>query len=153
MSVLKLASAAAGLLSGVIFSVLATTALTAHAQIYPVKPIRLILPYLGGTDPIARWLALGLSTAVGKQVVVDPRIGAGGNIGHVAFAKSPPDGYTLMLGAPPVVVNPILDPKVEFDWHQVRITGARMVRTLSCTPSCTKLHAEFIRAVRQKIHS
>jgi len=154
MSILKFAPAAAGLLSGVIFSVLATTTLTVHAQIYPVKPIRLILPYLGGTDPIARWLALGLSTVIGKQVVVDPRIGAGGNIGHVAFAKSPPDGYTLMLGAPPVVVNPILNPKVSFDWQRdyapIALV-ATMPNVLAVHPSVpAKTLAELVQIARRQ---
>lgn len=119
MNVLKLAPATAGLLSRVMFFGLAAITLTAHAQTqsYPVKPIRLILPYLGGTDPIARWIAAKLSPALGKQVVVEPRIGAAGNLGHVALAKSAPDGYTLMLGAPPMVVNPHLHPNVGYDWQ------------------------------------
>lgn len=87
----------------------------ALAQNYPVKPVRIILPYLGGTDFVARWLAFKLSPVLGQQIVVDPRPGAGGNLGHEAAAKAPPDGYTLMLGAPPLVSNPHLNRKVGFD--------------------------------------
>lgn len=87
----------------------------AAAQGYPSKPIRLVLPYLGGTDFVGRLLAAKLSPGLGQQVVVDPRPGAGGNIGHETVMKSPPDGYTLMLASVPLVLNPILNPKVGYD--------------------------------------
>ena len=68
---------------------------------YPNKPIKMIVPYPpgGATDVIGRVLAQRLSTALGQQVVIDNRGGAGGNIGADAVAKSPPDGYTLLMGA------------------------------------------------------
>lgn len=87
----------------------------ALAQAYPTKPIRIILPYLGGTDFVARWLAARLSPALGQQVIVDARPGAGGNIGHEAVAKAAPDGYTLMLASTPFVLNPILNSKTAYD--------------------------------------
>ncbi len=80
----------------------------AQAQAYPTKTIRIVLPYLGGTDFVGRWIALKLSPALGQQVVVDPRPGAGGRIGHDLVAKAAPDGYTLMIAAPPLVINPHL---------------------------------------------
>lgn len=86
-----------------------------HAQTYPVKPIRLVLPFAGGTDVVARMLAAKLSPALGQQVVPEPRLGAGGNIAHDAVAKAAPDGYTLLMAAPPVVINPHVNPKVGFD--------------------------------------
>lgn len=72
----------------------------AHAA-YPDKPIRMIVPYPpgGATDVIGRVMAQRLSTALGQQVVVDNRGGAGGNLGADAVAKAAPDGYTILMGA------------------------------------------------------
>ena len=78
------------------------------AQEFPNKPIRIVLPYVGGTDFVARWLAGKMPASLGQQIIVDPRLGASGNIGHDYVKRSAPDGYTLMLGAPPWVVNPYL---------------------------------------------
>ena len=73
---------------------LATVALNAFAQSYPVKPIRLIAPYGtgGATDIVCRVLAQALSETIGQQVFVDNRPGAGAVIGTSALAKSAPDG-------------------------------------------------------------
>jgi tripartite-type tricarboxylate transporter receptor subunit TctC len=87
----------------------------ALAQTYPVKPVRIILPYLGSTEFAGRWIATKLAPALGQQVVVDPRPGAGGKIGHELAARAAPDGYTLMLAAPPLVINPNLYPKPGHD--------------------------------------
>lgn len=71
----------------------------AHAQ-YPTRPIRLIVTFApgGAADTAARIVAQGLSEALGRQVLVDNRVGAGGNVGAEIAAKSPPDGYTVLLG-------------------------------------------------------
>jgi tripartite-type tricarboxylate transporter receptor subunit TctC len=87
----------------------------ALAQSYPVKPIRLILPFAGGTELIGRMIAGKLSPVLGQQIVADPRFGAAGNIGWEAAAKAPADGYTLVMGAVPVLTNPHLNPKVAYD--------------------------------------
>ena len=90
----------------------------AHAQPYPAKPIRLVLPYVAGgsADITARTLGQKLSESLGVQVLVDNRPGANGMIGTDLVAKSPPDGYTLLLVASgPIVVNPSLYPKVPYD--------------------------------------
>ena len=96
-----------------VFAMLFTA--NALAQNYPSKPIRLILPFAGGTETVGRLVAGKLSPALGQQVVPEPRLGATGNIGYVAAAKSPADGYTLLIGAVPLLTNPHLNPKSGFD--------------------------------------
>jgi len=73
---------------------------TACAQSYPAKPIRFIVGFApgGATDIIARALAQKLSDVFGQQVVVDNRAGGGGTIAAMMAAKSPPDGYTMLMG-------------------------------------------------------
>src|SRR5207244_13229299 len=71
----------------------------ASPQPYPVKPVKLIVPFApgGGSDVSGRFIAQRLSSTLGQQVVVENRAGAGGLIGVEAGIKSPPDGYTLTL--------------------------------------------------------
>jgi tripartite-type tricarboxylate transporter receptor subunit TctC len=90
------------------------TAVPAAAQNYPSKAVRLIVPF-AGADIVARMLAAKLSPALGQQVIPDPRFGASGNIAHEAAARAAPDGYTLLMGALPIVINPNLNPKVGYD--------------------------------------
>jgi len=87
------------------------------AQAYPNRTIRLIAPFPagGGTDSAARIIAARLSELLGQQVVVDNRPGAGSNIGAEAAARSAPDGYTLLLGAPPLAINRFLYPSLNYD--------------------------------------
>jgi len=86
------------------------------AQPYPVKPVRIIVPFPpgGGNDFIARFMAQRLSAATGQQFVVENRAGAGGMIGVEAGVKSAPDGYTLTLISNSYTVNPSLY-KLRFD--------------------------------------
>lgn len=80
----------------------------ALAEDYPVKPIKLIMPYPagGGTDIAARWLGQKLSEALHQQIVVDNRAGANGNLGAYAIAKGAPDGYLIGMATPgPVTVG------------------------------------------------
>ncbi len=74
---------------------------TASAQIYPAKPVRMVVPFPAGgpTDIVGRTIAQKLSETLGQAVIVDNRAGAGGVIGTELVAKSPPDGYTLLLGS------------------------------------------------------
>ena len=76
-------------------------AFPAHAQAYPDKPVKLLVPYPpgGATDVIGRVLAQKLGAALGQQFVVDNRAGAGGSLGAGVVAKSPADGYMLLMGA------------------------------------------------------
>jgi tripartite-type tricarboxylate transporter receptor subunit TctC len=91
---------------------------TAEAQVYPSKPLRLIVPFApGGTNDImARGIAPELSAILGQQVIVDNRGGASGQIGAEAVAKSPPDGYTLMLVSSSVMSHgPAVYSKLRYD--------------------------------------
>ena len=85
----------------VVAAVSALTCGLANAQTYPTKPVRLIAPFPpGGTsDVLSRLLAQRLSDALGRQVIVENRPGAGSNLGHELAAKAPPDGYTLLLSS------------------------------------------------------
>ena len=89
----------------------------ADAQQYPVKPVRLIIAYAagGGTDTVGRVFAQKLSEGLGRQVIVDNRPGANGNIATEVAVKSQPDGYTMIMGnIGPIGVNPHLY-KLAFD--------------------------------------
>src|SRR4051812_42961985 len=98
-----------------VFFDLATS--TAHAQSYPVKPVRIIVPFTPGTgmDILARSAGQKLSERWGQGVVIDNRPGASGNIGNEFVAKSPPDGYTLMVTANTFVITPALSKSLPFD--------------------------------------
>ncbi len=89
----------------------------AHAQ-YPDRPIKMIVPFPPGgtTDTVARFIAQGMGEKLGQQIVVDYRAGAATIIGADLVAKSPPDGYTILLGtATTFAVNPILYPDLSYD--------------------------------------
>jgi tripartite-type tricarboxylate transporter receptor subunit TctC len=84
---------------------------------YPGKPVRLVVPSSagGGTDIVARIIAPDLSKRLGQQVVIDNRPGAGTMIGIEVAAKSPPDGYTLLMGLSTLAINSALYKKVPYD--------------------------------------
>ena len=95
-------------------SVLAVSALAlaapagGQAQTYPAKPIRLVLPYAPGgiIDYVGRTLAQKLTEDIGQPVVAENRPGGGGVLGTDSVARSAPDGYTLVLMDPAIVINP-----------------------------------------------
>ncbi len=90
---------------------------TAHAQSYPVKPVRIINPFSpgGSLDLVARLLAKSLSADLGQPFIVENRPGAGGSIGVELVAKAPADGYTLLMVQSSITVNPSLQRKVGYD--------------------------------------
>src|SRR6266850_6561835 len=98
-------------------------ALALHAQTYPSRPIRLIVPFPpgGSSDSVARVVVQKFSEGLGQPVVIENRPGVGGLLGSEAVAKAAPDGYTLLLGsvsslgvAPHIFSNPRIDPQKDF---------------------------------------
>ncbi len=89
----------------------------AHAQTYPGKTIRLVVPFAAGgnTDIIARIVAPEMGKQFGHQIVIDNRGGGGSVIGTEIVAKSPPDGYTLLMVSAAHVINPAMVKKLPYD--------------------------------------
>ncbi len=96
----------------------ATVATTIHAEDFPARTVKIVVPYpAGGTaDVMPRILADWLSRKWGQSVIIDNRTGAGGNIGAEVVAKADPDGYTLLATPPgPLVINQNLYPHLDYD--------------------------------------
>jgi tripartite-type tricarboxylate transporter receptor subunit TctC len=102
------------------FAATLTLATTTALAAFPEKPIRLVVPFApgGGTDVIARTLGQGMGQELGQTVVVDNKPGAGTVIGTDAVAKSPADGYTLVMASFAHAVNPSLMPKLPYAWDK-----------------------------------
>jgi tripartite-type tricarboxylate transporter receptor subunit TctC len=103
----------------------------AFGQAWPTKPVRLISPFAagGGTDAFARPLAAVLSQELGQQFIIDNRAGAGGTIGADIAAKSPPDGYTFLVGAVHHTIAVSVYSKLPYDLEKdlVPVTMVAMV--------------------------
>ena len=97
---------------------LAFISFAAAAQAYPTKPVRLIVPFPpgGATDFLGRIVGQKLTERLGQQVIVDNRTGGGGNIGAEFVAKSPADGYTIMIGGIPHAINATLYSKLTYNF-------------------------------------
>jgi tripartite-type tricarboxylate transporter receptor subunit TctC len=106
-------------LSVVVPCLFASSIIAASAQTnYPVKPVKLVIPFPAGgaTDILGRTLAQKLSTALGQQVIVENKPGAGGTIGADSVAKAPADGYTLLMSTSSThSIAPALNPKMPYD--------------------------------------
>jgi tripartite-type tricarboxylate transporter receptor subunit TctC len=90
----------------------------AHAQAYPTRPVRVIVPFPAGqaTDSIARLVGQSLSERLGQAFVIENRTGAAGNIGTEAVVHAPPDGYTLLLVGLSSAFNAALYKRINFDF-------------------------------------
>ena len=103
--------------------VIASAISVVGAQVYPARPVTIVVPFAagGGNDILARLLAQHMGSALGQPFVIENRAGAGGTIGARAVAKATPDGYTLMVGhsgvfaiAPALYAEPGYDPRRDF---------------------------------------
>lgn len=122
----------------------------AQAQEYPVKPIRIVVPSSpgGGTDILARQLSVKLTERWGQQVIIDNRPGAGQMIGISLVAKSPPDGYTLVMTATPLAINTVLYKKVPYD----PIRDFAPVTQVAAMPNLLVTHPTLpVRSLKQMI--
>jgi tripartite-type tricarboxylate transporter receptor subunit TctC len=125
-----------------------STAGPATAQVYPARPVTIVVPFAagGGNDILARLLAQHMGQALGQQFVIENRAGAGGTIGARAVAKAAPDGYSLMVGhsgvfaiAPALYADPGYDPRRDFapigligSYQQILVTHPSLpVRSIS----------------------
>ena len=126
----------------------------ACAQDYPSKVVRIIVPYPpGGTvDVVARLTAARLSENLGQQFIVDNRPGANGTIGSAAVAKSPPDGYTLLVQASTFVATALLMDKLPYDiskdFTPITNLGAVPLVVTSFPGIPAKDLREFVSAIR-----
>jgi tripartite-type tricarboxylate transporter receptor subunit TctC len=131
--------------------------LPAGAETWPAKPIRIIVPYQAGqgTDVGARLFAEHLSHVLGQQVYVDNKPGAGGNIGTAEAARSPNDGYTLLMGTVATqTMNEFLYPSVGYDslkdFEPVALVGM-LPMVISANPSFpVNSVAELVAAAKAK---
>ncbi|HEY4251621.1 MAG TPA: tripartite tricarboxylate transporter substrate-binding protein [Roseomonas sp.] len=96
-----------------------TLAAPALAQRYPTRPVRLVVNFGAGgaADTVARLIQPKMSEALGQQVIVENRTGAGGTIGAVSVARAEPDGYTLMFDSPNHIINPLLQPNIPINYE------------------------------------
>ena len=102
-----------------ICTLLALFAAGVHAQEYPVKPVRVIVPLPPGStgEALARLVGESLGQKMGQSFVIDTRPGASGQIGVTAVVRAPPDGYTIMVASVgPITINPaVYGAKLGFD--------------------------------------
>lgn len=97
----------------------------ASAQSWPVKPIRLLVPFPPGglIDTMARLMSARLAQELGQPVVIDNKPGAGGNVGAAEIARSTPDGYALLMASPPLTISPALYTSMPYKPEQIAPVG------------------------------
>jgi tripartite-type tricarboxylate transporter receptor subunit TctC len=128
----------------------AQTASTSPGPAYPAKPVRVLVGFTpgGSSDIVARILSQKLIEAWGQQVVVDNRPGAGANIAAELVAKSPPDGYTLIVTQNSLAVSPSLYPKLGYDAKRDLVP----VTSIAAAPHILVVHPSLpVKDVKQLI--
>jgi tripartite-type tricarboxylate transporter receptor subunit TctC len=135
------------LLIAITLAVLSAT--SALAQGYPDRPVRLIVPFPagGGVDTMARILANKLADVVKQPVLVEHKPGAGGNVGTDFVAKSPPDGYTMLLNVNGIAISPSLYRKLSFDPLNDLVGVTQVAATQFLLVGSPKLEAKTVQEV------
>ncbi len=108
----------ASILAAGLLAVSALAAFAVHAQGYPTKPIRLVVPFApgGSSSIVARAVAAEMEKGLGQVIVVDNKPGGGGNVAMLEVAKADPDGYTLIIGhVGSLAMNPFMYSKLPYD--------------------------------------
>ncbi len=142
---------------GFVTFALALAALTAAAQGYPNKPIRLIVPFPAGgaTDVLARAISLQAAEKLGQQIVIDNKPGAGGMLGSDLAAKADPDGYTLLIATGSThSIGPLINPKVPYNVERdfvpiIDLASTTTVMVVSRTLPVNNL-ADFIKLAKSQ---
>jgi tripartite-type tricarboxylate transporter receptor subunit TctC len=122
-------------------AVLSSVSRSASAQSYPSRPARIVVGFAAGgaPDTIGRLMAQWLSERLGQQFVIENRPGAGSNIGTEAVVRAPPDGYTLLMVAPPNAVNATLYDKLNYNF----IRDIAPVASIGRAPNVMAVHPSF----------
>jgi tripartite-type tricarboxylate transporter receptor subunit TctC len=113
----------------------------ARAQAYPSRPVRIVAGFSSGSamDTIARLMGQWLTEKVGQSFIIENRGGAGGNLGTEAVVRSPPDGYTLLIGGSPDAINATLYDKLSFNF----LRDTTPVAAISRGPNVLVVHPSF----------
>jgi tripartite-type tricarboxylate transporter receptor subunit TctC len=140
-----------------LFVALAASIAAARADDFPLRPIRLVVPYApgGGADSIARIVAKRVSQRIGQMIVIENRAGAGSIIGTEVVQKSDPDGYTLLLGqSGPISINPAVYKKLRYDpvkdFAPITMTTAYPYILMVNSKLPVKTLKEFVALVKSK---
>ncbi|HEV7268980.1 MAG TPA: tripartite tricarboxylate transporter substrate binding protein [Falsiroseomonas sp.] len=143
-------------LAAAFIAVGSAASVTARAQAFPSRPVRIVVPFAAGgpTDAIARWVAAGLEQAWRQPVVVENRPGAGGSTGSAVVARAAPDGHTLLITANSHAINPAVLRNIPFDTLRdftpiIRLADGPFVLVVHPAMGVRSLE-EFVAAVRAR---